>query len=437
MTMKRTRSGSLASSDSLFSWPPTTIQSSISLVLGLCKSAAIAEASCIVVEIRAQGVPKSEEVGFGKVVTSPLDYGSNRMRRTLTVVQPQEGFKLVACAYTKYEYEVFSGKVVTCSSEAVQVQAPNPLISAARALVKLPAPPPTAAVHTMSVQSPDGSSRTFRFGTPTSEVPAQVGERVTYVCCPMKNSSKGTRPFFSASPPGRSPGEAMQCTNHRSGVVSYLVKPPLAGSALVQGPPSWLVPAAILLVGGDVASSLIDPALPALVAFGSASAVASVFAASSVLVPRLKQLSDKDVSIEYSRQQLLGQYALLSGKADQIVSEANEDIRVLARLFQLQSKMESVGEKTQQAYEARIGRVTAARKNIESRLSRKLELLDGYARVMSMIEIEVEMEIEVPAAELEGIEQQMVRLVELEGLQEDAWMQAEARAEVEKLLRSV
>ena len=83
MTMKRTRSGSLASSDSLFSWPPTTIQSSISLVLGLCKSAAIAEASCIVVEIRAQGVPKSEEVGFGKVVTSPLDYGSNRMRRRM------------------------------------------------------------------------------------------------------------------------------------------------------------------------------------------------------------------------------------------------------------------------------------------------------------------------------------------------------------------
>lgn len=56
---------------------------------------------------------------------------------------------------------------------------------------------------------------------------------------------------------------------------------------------------------------------------------------------------------------------------------------------------------------------------------------------MSMIEIEVEMDIEVPAAELEGIEQQMVRLVELEGLQEDAWMQAEARDEVEKLLRSM
>ena len=61
----------------------------------------------------------------------------------------------------------------------------------------------------------------------------------------------------------------------------------------------------------------------------------------------------------------------------------------------------------------------------------------GYAKVMSMIEIEVEMDLEIPAAELEGIEQQMVRLVELEGLQEEASLQAEARDEVEKLLRSM
>lgn len=379
--MRRMRSGSLSSADSLFSWPPATVQSSISLVLGLCRSAAIAEATRIVMEIRAQGIPKTEEVGFGKVVTSPLEYGSNRTRRTLTVVQPQEGFKMVACAYSKYEYEVFSGKVLTSTSEAVQVSSQNPLISAAKSLLKLPPSPPIAAVHTVTAQAPDGSSRTFRFGTPTSEVPAQVGERVTFVCAPMKNSAKGSRPFFSASPPGRSPGEAMQCTNHRSGAVSYLIKPPTPGSVMSQGPPSWLLPAAIILAGGDAASSLIDPALPALIAFGSAGAVASAFAASSVLVPKLKQLSDKDVSVEYSRQQLLGQYALLSGKADQVVAETNEDIRVLARLFQLQSKMESVGS-TAQAYEARIGRVTAARKNIEMRLSKKLELLDGERLIL-------------------------------------------------------
>ena len=40
------------------------------------------------------------------------------------------------------------------------------------------------------------------------------------------------------------------------------------------------------------------------------------------------------------------------------------------------------------------------------------------------------MDIEVPAAELEGIELQMVRLQELEGLQDDWRVQAEARDEV-------
>ncbi len=64
------------------------------------------------------------------------------------------------------------------------------------------------------------------------------------------------------------------------------------------------------------------------------------------------------------------------------------------------------------------------------RLEKKLELLDGYAKVMNMIEIEVEMDIQVPEAELAGIEVQMERLKELEGLQDDARVQAEARDEV-------
>ena len=66
------------------------------------------------------------------------------------------------------------------------------------------------------------------------------------------------------------------------------------------------------------------------------------------------------------------------------------------------------------------------------RLAKKLELLDGYARVMNMIDIEVEMEIELPEAELVGIEQQMMRLEELEGLQDDWRVQAEARDEVRR-----
>jgi hypothetical protein len=65
------------------------------------------------------------------------------------------------------------------------------------------------------MQAPDGSSKTFRCATETADVPAQTSERVTFVSCPFKNSRKGSRPLiFSATPPGRLPGEAMQASLH-------------------------------------------------------------------------------------------------------------------------------------------------------------------------------------------------------------------------------
>ena len=58
---------------------------------------------------------------------------------------------------------------------------------------------------------------------------------------------------------------------------------------------------------------------------------------------------------------------MLADKADLVSREANEDIRVLARLWQLQTKMESVGQTASGGYEARINRVASARENIERR----------------------------------------------------------------------
>lgn len=70
-------------------------------------------------------------------------------------------------------------------------------------------------------------------------------------------------------------------------------------------------------------------------------------------------------------------------------------MRTLARLCQLQTKMQTVDGGAGSAYEARIERVSAVAAAIEQRLSKRLELLDGYARVMNMIEIEVEMDMQV------------------------------------------
>jgi hypothetical protein len=79
------------------------------------------------------------------------------------------------------------------------------------------------------------------------------------------------------------------------------------------------------------------------------------------------------------------------------LQEASEDVRTLARLWQLQAKMNTVDSGQGSTYEARIERVTAVAAGIEERLAKRLELLDGYARVMNMIEIEVEMDTQVSA----------------------------------------
>ena len=59
-----------------------------------------------------------------------------------------------------------------------------------------------------------------------------------------------------------------------------------------------------------------------------------------------------------------------------------------------------------------------------------MELMQGYRRVANMIEIEVEMDVDVPAAEVEGIEEQLTKLEEVESLQAEMEFQAEAQDEV-------
>jgi hypothetical protein len=135
---------------------------------------------------------------------------------------------------------------------------------------------------------------------------------------------------------------------------------------------------------------LLDPALPLLIAGSTLALAGSAIAGNQLVLPRLRQLPDKAVGVEYVRQRLLGQYAQLASKVDGVLAESEEDVRVLARLWQLQNKMQSVsGGGGSTTYTARMERVAAARTNIEERLSKKLTLLDGYARVMNMIEIEV------------------------------------------------
>lgn len=74
--------------------------------------------------------------------------------------------------------------------------------------------------------------------------------------------------------------------------------------------------------------------------------------------------------------------------------------------------MEAVGESA--LYGARLERVRSARRGLDDRLEARLELIDKYAKVAAMIEIEVEMDADVAQAELqlaaEGISDEISRI---------------------------
>lgn len=151
------------------SWPPATLQLTSELVLGLCRQLAVSQALDVIDGIKAQGMPRAEEVSFGFVVSSPL-----LPTQPLAVVQPQEGSRVVADSISRYEFELFSGTVTSCKSEALQ-PADGGLLGAAVRAVGLLRKPLVAAVHELVVRAPDGLSRTFRAGTASADVPAQVG----------------------------------------------------------------------------------------------------------------------------------------------------------------------------------------------------------------------------------------------------------------------
>ena len=190
----------------------------------------------------------------------------------------------------------------------------------------------------------------------------------------------------------------------------------------------------------------------------------------------------------------VSQHNALVERMDVLEGEACEDVRALARLWQLQNKMESIGAGgtyglwlVQVAHITIIGRCSgvphcltvalAGASRFSHRARRRRHYRPGaapaeeagtagwvsptkpshlqlhahhahggvrqsrvcgrrYARVANMIEIEVEIDTEVPAAEVAGIEEQILRLEEVAEMQADWRLQAEAQDEVERLLRA-
>eukprot|EP01023_Acetabularia_acetabulum_P015387 TRINITY_DN1744_c3_g1_i7.p1 TRINITY_DN1744_c3_g1~~TRINITY_DN1744_c3_g1_i7.p1 ORF type:complete len:366 (-),score=53.28 TRINITY_DN1744_c3_g1_i7:147-1205(-) len=267
------------------------------------------------------------------------------------------------------------------------------------------------------------------FGTCSSEVAAVEGDEVTIVCA---GGNKQKRGILNNSPPGKQIGEVMQVSNHSTGVVCVTERAPARSQQSGQVP-SWLLPAVVLFAASDTASSLIDPNLPLIIGMGTVASIGSTLLASNVLWPQLKKIPQNTLAKEQQRQLLLGQHENMAKKLTSIIKEAEDNIRKLAKLSQLRSKMQSVGQ--QDAYGSRLIQVAEAISTLQHQLKRNIQLVEGYSKVVNMIEIEVEMESDIINQD-KGIQKQMQRLLEVEQMAEEWQYQVEAKEELNRILKT-
>lgn len=292
-------------------------------------------------------------------------------------------------------------------------------------------------MHSIVVQTPSGTARTHRFGTETAELPAQEGERVTIASAAPSDVYRQVGPFkFTPKSPNLYPGEPMSLTNHKDGRESLLLRPPSKeGDKSLQ--PAFLIPLLAVLATGDAASGMIDPSLPQLLSVAAVTSLAVGATVNSFVLPQLNQLPERTVDVVGIKQQLLSQYDVLQRRIGDLKEATEKEVWMLARMCQLENKILAVGEP---AYRTRRARVKKVRESLENSIKGRIELIDSYARISSMIEIEVEMDSDVLAAEAvnntENIAQQIEQIMELENLEEKWKLQAEANDEAERLLSS-
>ncbi|XVF10401.1 hypothetical protein REPUB_Repub07fG0179600 [Reevesia pubescens] len=411
-------------------WSRPDVNIYTTLVQGLAASLRVSDALRMIDDICRVGVSPGEEVPFGKVVRCPICIIA------VGVAQPQLGVQIVCCAKCRYKYELVSGNIISVDSEEISMEIPawkRGLKSLQILKQRFP-----AAVHSILVQTPSGMARTHRFATETVDLPALEGERVTIACAAPSNVFREVGPFkFSPKAPNFYPGEPMCLTNHKDGRESQLLRAPAKDGNSFLLKPEFFIPLLSVLAAGDVASGIIDPSLPQLLSFAAVGSLALGATLNSVIFPQLNQLPQRSVETTAIKQQLLSQYDVLQSRIGDLKEAAEKEVWMLARICQLENKIFAVGEPS---YRARRSRIKRVREGLENSLRGRIELIDSYARISSMIEIEVEMDSDILAAEAasnaETISEQIQQIMELENLEEKWKLQAEANDEAERLLSS-
>ncbi|XP_073158809.1 uncharacterized protein [Henckelia pumila] len=424
------RRGENATSVERWRWSRPDVITYALLVKGLAALLRVSDAIRIIDCVCRVGVLPGEEVPFGMVVRCPT------CMIAAAVAQPQHGIQIVSCSKCRYQYELVSGNILTIESEEISMDVPA--WKRGLQFLQILKQNIPAAVHSIVVETPSGLARTHRFATETVDLPAQEGERVTIALASPLSVYREFGPLkLSSRVPKFYPEEPMCLKNHRDGRESQLLRAPQKDSGPSIFNPSILFPVLAVLATGDAASGIIDPSLPQLISFAAISSLAIGATFSGLVLPQLNKLPQRSVEITAIRQQLLSQYDLLQSRIRELKQAVENEVWMLARMCQLENKIYAVGEPS---YRARRSKVKRVREGLESSLKNRIELIESYARISSMIEIEVELDSDVLAAEavgnVENVADQIKQIMEIENLEEKWRIQVEANDEAEKLLTS-
>ncbi|KAG0489046.1 hypothetical protein HPP92_007657 [Vanilla planifolia] len=409
-------------------WARPDVQTYALLVRGLSASLRVSEAIRIIELVSGAEVDSGNEVPFGVIVRCPI------CMLAVAVAQPQHGFQVASCSKCRYQYQIISGRTQSIDSEMASMD--TSAWEKAVRFLQLKRDSIPAAIHSIVVRTPSGIACTYKIATKTMELPAQEGERVSIVLAAPANMYQEIGPLkLSAKPSDLRPGEPMSLTNHATGQVSQLLRAPGTYGKSILLNPALLFSSLAVLATGEAASGLVDPSFPRLISIVAVASLAVGSTMNLVILPQLSKLPQRAVDLAAIRQQLLSQYDVLKARIKDLRQAAEKKAWMLARMCQLENKMVAVGEPS---YRTRRARVKRVRESLEKSISARIELINSYAKISSMIEIEVELESDVVAAEAinnaESIAEQIQQTMEIENLEERWFVQAEANDEVERLL---
>jgi len=81
----------------------------------LAASLHVSDAIRIIDYVSCAGVSSTEEIPFGIIVRCPT------CMVAVAVAQPQDGTQVVSCSKCRYQYELFSGDIMSIESEEVRI----------------------------------------------------------------------------------------------------------------------------------------------------------------------------------------------------------------------------------------------------------------------------------------------------------------------------